>query len=77
MITWQSIGLTAAVLAFLCVCGLTCLYLLPPRGKHVPGGRHREQPHEGAGSPGHVEELATIRMVVRAAQRHRDKDGAP
>lgn len=72
--TAQAIGFAAATLAFLCVCGLACWRLLPPSGKHAPGGRHRDDGHPGAGSPGHANELDTLRIQLAAARRHRDED---
>lgn len=65
------IGIVAVVLTVLCAVGLVALWLFKPAGRHAAkAGRHREQPHEGAGSPGHAEELE---QLVEVVQIHRDK----
>lgn len=78
----QTIGWCAASIALLCLVGLFAARVLWPAstGTHTKRdqpGRHRDdgQVHGGAGSPGHADELAALRVVMGRARRHRAEDG--
>lgn len=73
----QAIGWCAAGIALLCLVGLFAIRVLWPAsdGQHAKKPQHRDAGHDGAGSPGHTEELATLRLVVDRARRRRDETG--
>lgn len=66
------IGIVAVVLTVLCAAGLVALWLFKPAGRHAAKGRHREQPHEGAGSEGHAEELHQLGVNPPVTLLHRE-----
>jgi hypothetical protein len=70
------IGVVAVALTVLCAVGLVALRVFRPAGQHrAARGRHRDrgETHAGAGSTGHAEELATLRLAVDNSRRQRDE----